>query len=102
MREIVCGHPTHATREGQPGWNDVLGRRDDLPDGPPVSVDGLYCGPCGDLVNADRIAFASQEAQRKVDIMERAAAALGLTPEEAGDVFPELERQRAIARGEEA
>jgi len=66
MRLVGCPHPTHAARAGQPGHNDVLGRRDELPDGPMVFIDGLFCGACGRVVLDSRIVETEAERVARV------------------------------------
>lgn len=62
MRIVRCADPLHATRAGQPGFSDELARRPNIPDGPDVIVDGLFCGACGKVFHDNKI--VQTEAER--------------------------------------
>lgn len=83
MRNIVCSHPTHATRIGQPGFAAVLGARPNLPDGPDVTVPGLFCQACGDVFHANRIASTQAEMDARQAAFIKFRNATGLSAAEA-------------------
>lgn len=60
MTNIVCSDPNHASRQGQPGWQTVLGTTD-----LPTSPGGYLCDAC---------AAAARAAQAQTDAVLAALA----------------------------
>ena len=90
MRLLHCDSfdGQHATRAALPGFRTVVGQRNDVPDGPPItSGHGMQCAACQDAQQA--ILATSENAERilRLQALNKLRTAAGLTVAELRRIF---------------
>lgn len=89
-RRIGCGERDHLTRSNQPGWQEYVAIRNDLPGtvvDPVIPEDGYLCEPCAVVYNIRR-ATDIAEKQAQLDASRVRFRALGFTDDEIDGFLP--------------